>query len=660
MSSPHLYPIQEDNHVNRKRRSTKLLALAAAGALVFAACGDDDDDGDGTTGTEAPTTEGEGEPEPEPEPDEGEPEPEPEPDEEPEPEPEPEPDGDAAGGTLIWAHEQEPPDLHLDDPENNLSIASWMQQALLDGLYGITGSTEFFPEMLAEEGVITENADGSVTVDFVLRDGLMWSDGVPVTPTDVKFYSDVINVADGEDEEGNPNYIYLIGDRTGYDTITDITIVSDTEFSITWSEFFAGWKSVFDRVYPAHVFSEDPATAAAEMNDALREWTTADGNVIPSSGPMIFDSWEKGVQMNFVRNDSYHGSVSPDVVNQGVPASVAGVQINFVTDTDAQVNALLAQEAQIIFTQPQLAFEDLASSDDFTVNSLAGPVFEHWGLNLNNVHLAKPGVREGLAFAMNKAEVMAGLYTPLFGDGLPAEGLGNTYWLSNQGNYENHAGDAGYGAGDIESARAALEAEGYVDDGGVYTHPEDGALSLRVGTTGGNRLREIQQELIQAQMADAGIEIVIDNVEGAAYFGEVPFSADAIACSTSGGAEGNCDIWDITQFAWVGGPWPGGQSASYLSGSGNNPYGYANPTFDALSDTCDATVDDAGRAACYNEMDTYVTTLTADPDTGLFMLPITQKPSFYGCTAQLSQCAISPDANDAGPLVNVVDYVFAE
>ena len=32
-------------------------------------------------------------------------------------------------------------------------------------------------------------------------------------------------------------------------------------------------------------------------------------------------------------------------------------------------------------------------------------------------------------------------------------------------------------------------------------------LSLRVGTTGGNRLREIQQELIQAQMADAGIEI---------------------------------------------------------------------------------------------------------------------------------------------------------
>ena len=58
-------------------------------------------------------------------------------------------------------------------------------------------------------------------------------------------------------------------------------------------------------------------------------------------------------------------------------------------------------------------------------------------------------------------------------------------------------------------------------------------------------------------------------------------------------------------------------------------------------------------------MDTYVTTLTQDPEQGLFMLPLTQKPSFFGYTSQLSQAAVAPDANSAGPLVNVVDYVFA-
>ena len=633
--------------MNSTRRSSKLLALAAATALVVAACGSDDDDdsgssGDGTTATTeaggddtTATTEG----------------------------------GDSGGsdttaaggegGTLIWAHEQEPPDMHLDDPNNNLSITSWIQQSLLDGLYGVTSSTEFFPEMLAEEGEVVDNGDGSVTVNFTLRDDLTWSDGTPVTSNDVKFRQDVIMAQDGTDDEGEPNFVYLIGDRTGYDTVTDFTIASDTEFSVTWSEFFAGWKALYDRVFPAHVFSDDPVTAAQEMNEALPEWTLASGDVVPSSGPMVFDSWNKGVQMNLVRNDSYAGSVSPDVVRQGEVASVDGVQINFVTDTDAQIAALEAAEAQIIFTQPQLQFESLVSSDSFTVDSQAGPVFEHWGLNLNNVHLAKPEVREALAFAMNKAEVMEGLYTPLFPD-LPAEGLGNTYWLSNQSNYEDHAGEQGYGAGDVVSAQAALESADYAQNGdGIYEHPEDGVLSLRVGTTGGNRLREIQQELIQAQMADAGIEIVIDNVEGAAYFSEVPFSADALACASSGGAEGNCDIWDITQFAWVGGPWPGGQSNSYLSDSGNNPYGFQNADFDALSTECDATIDDAERAACYNTMDTYVTTLTQDPEQGLFMLPLTQKPSFFGYTSQLSQAAVAPDANSAGPLVNVVDYVFA-
>lgn len=614
-------------HVNTTRRGTKLLALAAASALVFAACGSDDDNGDSGDGGTEGTTEGttaEG----------------------------------VDGGTLIWAHEQEPPDLHLDDPENNLTITSWIRIAMLEGLYGVSGATEFYPELLASEAVISENDDGTVTGAYTLRDGLVWSDGEALTADDVKWTFDALMATDGEDADGNPNYIYLLGDRNGYETIIDFTVDSPTSFSITWSEFFAGYPSLLQEIYPMHQFPADPAEAAAALNEALPEWSV-DGTVIASSGPMIFDSWQKGVQMNLVRNDNYFGSNSPDAKNDGL-AYVDGVQINFVTDTDAQINALKAKEAQIIMTQPQLAFEELATSEDFTVASTAGPVFEHWGLNMNNAHLAKPAVREALAFAMNKAEVMTGLYTPLFGDTLPADGLGNTYWMSNQPTYENHAGDAGYGAGDVASAGAALESAGYaLNSDGVYEHPEDGVLSLRVGTTGGNRLREIQEELIQAQMKEAGIEIVIDNVEGGAYFSEVPFSEGSIACSTSGGAEGNCDIWDITQFAWVGGPWPGGMTSSYAAGGENNPYGFANDDFEAKSGVCDATVDDTERAACYNELDRYVTTLEVDAETGLFMLPLTQKPSFYGYTDTLAQAGVAPDADDAGPLTNVGDFKFA-
>jgi peptide/nickel transport system substrate-binding protein len=557
---------------------------------------------------------------------------------------------DGGEGNLVWTHEQEPPDLHLDDPGNNLTATSYVVQALFDGLYGITGATTFFPELLAEEAVMTDNGDGTFTGNFVLRDGLVWSDGDDLTADDVKFTHDVImatgpdTTPDDADTDTDPDsdFIFLIGDRTGYDTVTDFTVTSPTEFSITWSAFFAGWKALYTRVHPSHVFAADPATAAAEMNEAYREMTLANGDTVPASGPMVFDSWERGVAIHLVRNDNYNGSNSPDTVNKGI-ACVAGVDIQYVADTDAQVNSLKSGQSQVIFTQPQQQFIELAEDPNFTVDPLAGPVWEHWGLNVTNVHLAKPEVREAIAHALNKQQVVETLYTPLFGDLLPTTGQGNAYWMSNQPAYVDHQGEAGYGTGDVDAAKALLESAGYVlGADGIYEHPTDGRLSLRNGTTGGNQLRELQQQLIQAQMLEAGIEIVIENLPGSEYF-NIPFGGDPT-------------VWEITQFAWVGGPWPGSASASFRSDSPNNPYGYASPDYDAKADECDLIVDEAAAADCYNEADQFLTTLGPD-GLGLVVLPLTQKPSFYAWSnTALAAGAVSPDANDAGPLVNVVDY----
>ncbi|MEX0836523.1 MAG: hypothetical protein WD010_10550, partial [Nitriliruptor sp.] len=201
-------------------------------------------------------------------------------------------------------------------------------------------------------------------------------------------------------------------------------------------------------------------------------------------------------------------------------------------------------------------------------------------------------------------------------------------------------------------------------------HPERGPLTLRVSTTGGNQLRELQQQLLQSQLNEAGWDIQIDNAPGAEHFGTQVFSPGATACSISGGDEGatvtlssgdeataDCGIFDISQFAWVGGPWPGGQNVAYQVGSENNPHGYANEDLDALLEECDATIDDAERADCYIEADRYVTTREID-DNGLVIIPLTQKPSFYAFSNNtLAEGAVAPDANDAGPLVYGVDFV---
>jgi peptide/nickel transport system substrate-binding protein len=163
--------------------------------------------------------------------------------------------------------------------------------------------------------------------------------------------------------------------------------------------------------------------------------------------------------------------------------------------------------------------------------------------------------------------------------------------------------------------------------------------------------------LLQAKFKEAGIDIVIYNQPGGEYWDAQPFNSDALACASSGGTKGDCNKWDIAQFAWVGGPWPGGQSGILRTGAGNNIYGFANADFDAKADECDGTVDDAVRAACYNELNLYAVTLQKDAETGLFMIPLTQKPSFYAVSkVRLASYGVAPDANSAGPLLNFADF----
>jgi len=139
--------------VIKTRRSGRLIAAAAAMSLVIAACGGDDDTAsDEPAAAEAPADEPADAPAEEPAD-------EPAAAEEPAEEPS---SAEAAGtgvdgGTLIWAHEQEPPDLHLDDPENNLSITSWIRSALIEGFYGISGGNDYYPELLDGEAVPTTN-----------------------------------------------------------------------------------------------------------------------------------------------------------------------------------------------------------------------------------------------------------------------------------------------------------------------------------------------------------------------------------------------------------------------------------------------------------------------------------------------------------------------
>ena len=149
---------------------------------------------------------------------------------------------------LVWAHEQEPGDMHLDDPNNNLTITAHIREAMWEGAYGISAATEFFPELLAQEVDVVVADDGVVTYNYTIRDEAVWSDGTPVTSAD--FENHFILYMTTEDgtlltpeelttyEGGFP---YLLGGRLGYDLITSFNVVDDKNFNYTMDVFFAGY-----------------------------------------------------------------------------------------------------------------------------------------------------------------------------------------------------------------------------------------------------------------------------------------------------------------------------------------------------------------------------------------------------------------------------------
>ncbi|MFV0525129.1 MAG: ABC transporter substrate-binding protein [Acidimicrobiales bacterium] len=558
----------------------------------------------------------------------------------------------AGDGVVVWVHDREPPSLHVDDPDNGTQIASWIRQGLVEGLFGIGPDLAMVPELLAGEPVVTANNSGTVDIAYELRSELRWSDGTALTANDVAYTHRIIvegclSDADGSIVDGaSDGCIYRMANRVGYDLVTGITVADETHFTVHLTSYFPGWRQMYTEVFAEHAFGAN----ADEVNDNLPHWQNPAG-VLPSSGPLLLSQWVRGERIDLVTNPQYHGSVFPGVSETG-PASVAGVQIAFVPEVGDRLAVMESGRAHLLVAGLDPAFTPLAGADGVRVASVAGGSYELLGMNLLNPHLRTAAVREAVAYAVDKRAVVERLYQPLLGDAVAADGLGNTYWLANQAGYEDH--QSGYAGANLEASAAALAAAGYTQGAdGVFVHPEAGRLTVRLVTTGGMALREAEAGILADQLIAAGFEVTVELLPGGRFYEQGPFSADAMAAAGSAGADGDPNRWDLAVFGWSSGPWPGGVSGLYRSGSSANPFGFANPQFDAAASECDAKTDDAERVGCYNALDVYATTVDNAAD-GLFVVPLSQRPPLVAEAGDLTGLGPVVDSPWGGPLPVIV------
>jgi peptide/nickel transport system substrate-binding protein len=479
------------------------------------------------------------------------------------------------GGTLNYAADQEQAGFNINTTKD-----------ILAALQNIT--TNIYPNVFVIHPDFTIHLDTNLmdsaeltstdpqTVVYKIKQEAVWSDGTPVSADDFIYFWENCN---GKDKKAD------CASTAGYQDIKSVT-GSDGGKTVTtvYSTPFADWQSLFSNgIVPAHYTKARPGG-----------WNTGlDKNPekIPSAGPFVVESYTPGQSLTVARNDKYWGP----------KPHLDKIVYRFLPESTTQPAALQNNEVDMLYGQPQLdQVQVVKGIPNVTSQINFGLSFEHLDFNFKNELLADPAVRKAFATGLNLQQIVDRTVKQFSDKAAP---LGNHIWMNNQPEYQDHRGS--YGNGDTAAAEKLLTDAGYAKGAdGIYAKGGK-KLSFNISTTAGNALRETQEQLIQAQAKEFGMEIKIKNAEADVLFGEwLP--------------EGN---FDIANFAWVQSPFFSGNKDIYRTEGGQNYGKYSNPEVDQMLTQGVAELDRNKMVEMSNQIDQK---LFEDMAT----FPLYQKPNF--------------------------------
>jgi peptide/nickel transport system substrate-binding protein len=501
------------------------------------------------------------------------------------------------GGSLSYAADQEPTGFNNNTSKDNgtsvLNVVINMFPPVfrLHPDYSVQLNNELM-DSAAQTGADPQ------TVVYKIKQEAVWSDGTPVSADDFVYLWKNLNGS----VKGND-----VAATTGYDQIQSVKGSGNGKtVTVVFKEPFADWKSLFYGLLPAHYMEK----VAGGWNTGLDKHPEK----IPVNGPYRVSAWEQGQSLTLARNDKYGGP----------KAHLDSLVFRFLPESTTQPAALQNNEVDLIYPQPQLDLvAQVKALPDVRSELNIGLSFEHLDFNFKNPHLANADVRRAIATGLNISQLVDRTVKQ-FTD--KAQPLGNRIWLPGQKPYQDHFGQ--YGKGDTAGATKLLEGAGYTKGAdGIYAK-NGKKLSLRISTTAGNQLRETQEQLIQAQMKQIGVDIRIANVDSTKLFGEwLP--------------QGN---FDIANFGWVGNPFAISSSQDiYRSGGGSNYGAYSSDKVDRLFRRAVREVDEAKSAELGNQVDQQ---LTADMAT----IPLYAKPTYLAVRNSFAN--VGDNATQEGPFWN--------
>lgn len=274
------------------------------------------------------------------------------------------------GGTYIVGQGGEPATLNPDATSDDYNYV--IMQNIFSRLYKLNNLYQPIPDLATSYDL---SADG-MTWTFHLHENAKWTDGEPLTSKDVKYTFDTIT-------EQKYTFSSVFASVASIETPDDHTVVF--KMSAPDASFLGNvaWYGTF--ILPKHILEG-------------QDWLSADFNDAPtvSSGPFKFDQWNKGTDIQLVRNDDYFGD----------QAHLERIIFTFIPDQNTAYQSWLNNEIDEYDNYPDAELADLQQQKDkyfFAQQEWPSPWYIVF--NLQNGPFADKLVRQAVAYAIDRNEI---------------------------------------------------------------------------------------------------------------------------------------------------------------------------------------------------------------------------------------------------------------
>jgi peptide/nickel transport system substrate-binding protein len=416
-----------------------------------------------------------------------------------------------------------------------------------------------------ENGLLAEDLS---QVTFRLLDGLLWSDGEPVTANDIRFTWQWTS---------EPSQATVTSEVWG--VISDITVEDDLTAVVTYGSPSAAWFDPFTggnngHIYPAHVWGDDPANT--EASDAFM--------LSPiGTGPYKLEEISPNDQVTFVVNENYREPNKPFfsnvLIKGGGDAAAAARAVLQTGEYDYAWNLQVEPdvlEGLISDDSPAQLIVETGTNIERIHFNFSDPNIEVNGqrseMNTPHPFFTDKAVREAINVAIPRDVIALEFY----GEGEPPVAniltgvedftSPNTSWEFN-----------------LDRANQILDDAGWVLDGDVRTR--DGVELRPAYATTVSSVRQKTQAVVKEQLSGIGIQVQLQQVDAGIFFDSAAGNDQNIAhmyVDMNMYANNATSAVPIQYMAdWYAGPDNANVPQESNGWSGTNRQRWINPDYDA-------------------------------------------------------------------------------